>query len=172
MGTGRMGRAEALGLVVAMAGALGAQSTEEPPEALQITTVEALITMSRTEFESWCHDKGARSEASVGSSEETKATCAWIDSETGQVWHAALHFEVRSAIPSQADAGLLHASTPILLRHVYNEHGTTDGESSEGFPVWRVDVDGREGLLAVAEYDEITLVQIRMPQEGISLSMR
>ncbi|MGB5680816.1 MAG: hypothetical protein WBM47_03120, partial [Polyangiales bacterium] len=86
-----MGRAEALGLVVAMAGALGAQGAEGPPEAEQIATVKELVTMSRAEFESWCHDKGAQSEASVGSSEETKATCAWIDSETGEVWHAALH---------------------------------------------------------------------------------
>ena len=52
------------------------------------------------------------------------------------------------------------------------EQIATDGESSEGFPVWKVHVDGREGLLAVAEYDEITLVQLRLPQEGISVSMR
>ena len=172
MGVGRMGKIGAFGLVVAMAGALGAQGAEGPPEVEQIATVKALVTMSRAEFGSWCHDKGAQSEASLGSSEETKATCAWIDSETGEVWHAALHFEARSATPRQADAGLLQASTPVLLRHVYNEHGTTDGESSEGFPVWKVDVDGREGLLAVAEYDEITLVQLRLPQEGISVSMR
>lgn len=167
-----MGKVEALGLMVAIAGALSTQSADGPPEADQIATANELIGMSRAEFESWCLDKGAESEVSLGSSDETRSTCAWIDPQSGDVWHNALHFDRHSQTPRQADAGLLNASAPTVLRLLHNEHGTTDGETAEGFPVWKVDVEGRQGLLAVAEYGEITLVRLRVPEGGVALSMR
>lgn len=172
MGVEHMGKVEALGLVVAMAGALGTRAVEAPPEARQIAMADKLVAMSRVEFESWCRDKGAQSDASLGASDDTKATCAWVESATGSVWHTALHFDGRSPMPRQADSGLLHASNETVRRLVHNDHGVTDGESAEGFPVWQVDVGGRDGWLAIAEYDEITLVQIRVAPEGAAVSMR
>ena len=59
MGVGRMGKVETLGLLVAMAGALGTQSADAPPEAQQISTPKQLIQMSRIEFAEWGQLAGA-----------------------------------------------------------------------------------------------------------------
>jgi hypothetical protein len=148
-------------MVVAIVGAMGSQAAETLAEAEQISAAKQIIAMSRLQFQTWCDQKEASAEASFESSDEIKATCAWVDGETGEVWHAALHFDGRSSTPIQADTGLLYASTETILRLLLNEYGTTDGESAEGFPVWKVDLDGQEALLAVADYEQITLVQIK-----------
>ena len=167
-----MGKVEALGLAVAVAGLLGTQATDGPAEAEQIATSKEIIGMSRTQFAAWCRTKQAESEGLFESSDETKSTCAWIDRETDEVWHTALHFDGRASTPRQAYTGLIDASGDTVLRLLHNEHGPTDGESADGFPVWRIELDGKEGLLAVAEYEEITLVQIKLPPKGVAVSMR
>jgi putative hemolysin len=162
MGVAVMGRTEALGLVVLVAGALGTQAADRPAEASQIETTKEIIGMSRAEFESWCAERGELAEAAQSSSNERKATCAWVDGATGEAWHAALHFHALNSQPHQADMGLVDASNDKVLRLIHNAHGTSDGQSVEGFPVWAVDIDDREALLAVAEYEEITLVQLKL----------
>ena len=167
-----MGRVEILGLVVLVAGALGTQNADRPAEASQIEATKEIIGMSRVQFESWCAERRELAETVQRSSDETKTTCAWVDGETGKAWHAALHFHASDPQPHQADMGLVGASGDKVLRLIHNTHGTSDGRSAEGFPVWAVDVDDREGLLAVAEYEEITLVQLKVSPKSVALSMR
>lgn len=167
-----MGRIEALGLVVLVAGGLGTQTVDRPAEASQIEGTKRLIRMSRADFESWCAERRELAEAAQSSSHDRRATCAWVDRETGEAWHAALHFHGPGSEPHQADMGLVDASSDKVLRLIHNAHGTSDGRSVEGFPVWAVDVDDREGLLAVAEYEEITLVRLKVAPRSVALSMR
>lgn len=167
-----MGKVETLGLVVAMAGVLGTRGAEVPPEAQQISTPKALIAMSRHAFAEWCDDVTSSAEASFESSASTQATCTWVADDTGEVWHAILHFREGAAVAHQADAGLLHGSSDTVRRLVHKEHGAPDGRSVEGLPVWEVDVDGRAGFLAVAEFDEITLVRLKVREPAVAVSMR
>lgn len=171
-GGGRMGKVEALGLIVAAAGFLGAEATDPPVEANQLATAERIVGLSREEFASWCGDKDASSEVIFESSDERQAACAWIDRGTGAVWHTVLHFDAGSSTAYQADAGLLDGSADALLRLVYNEHGASDGRSLDGLPVWKVDVAGRDAFLAVAAYEEITLVRLKLDRESVALSTR
>lgn len=167
-----MGKVETLGLVVAMAGALGTQRAEAPPEAVQISTTKELIQMSREDFASWCDDKASTAEAAFDSDDPTLAACSWVDADTSEVWHSVLHFRAGESFPHQADAGLLHASGDTVRRLVHKEHGAADGRSREGLPVWEIEVDGRAAFLAVAEFDEITLVRLRLVESGVPLSTR
>ena len=157
-----MGKIETLGLAVAMAGIVGAQSADCPAEEVQIQSAKAIIGMSRAEFDAWCLDHGAHAEAAQRWSDEQKSTCAWVDRKSGEVWHAAIHFHSASGQAHQADIGLLGASSDTVLRLIHNEHGGSDGRSVEGFPVWEVDVENQAALLAVADYEEITLVQLKL----------
>ena len=167
-----MGKVETLGMIVAVAGFLGAESTEPPLELEQIATARSIVAMSRSEFENWCHERGAISKLAFESSDEREVACAWVDQKTGAVWHTVLHFDPGASAAYQADTGLLDASADTLLRLLHKEHGVSDGRSVEGLPVWKVDVAGQDAFLAVADYDEIALVRLKLDREGIALSMR
>ncbi len=167
-----MGKVETLGAIIAVAGLWGAQSADPPIEAQQIRMAESIVGMSRPEFASSCRDKRASSELTFESSDERRAVCSWVDQRTGAVWHTVLHFDVGSSTAYQADTGLLDGSADTLLRLLHKEHGVSDGRSVEGLPVWKVDVAGQDGFLAVADYEEITFVRLKLDREGIALSMQ
>lgn len=167
-----MGKIETLGVVVAVVGVLGSQSVDRLPEEALITTPKALIGMSHARFEAWCGNQGDDAHVTIDRSDDAKITCAWLDEQTGRVWHAALRFEEASARPYRADAGLVDASRETLLRLVLNEHGVMDGETQDGFPAWQVDIDDTHGLLSVADYGEITIARLEMPQKGVTVSSR
>ena len=167
-----MGKVEALTVIATVAGLWSAQSTDPPLEAQQIRTLETIIGMSRPQFASWCGDKRSSSGRIFESNGERSAACSWVDPENGAVWHTMLHFDAGASTAHQADSGLLGASPETVLRLVHNEHGADDGRSMDGLTVWKVDLAGREGFLAVADYDEITVVRFKSSRGSGAIARR
>ena len=155
-----MGRIEVVGLVTAVAGLLGSQSFGGLVEEELVSTPQTIISMSSTELERWCNEKGEAPEVSFLVNEQGTASCAWLDPASDRLWHVALHFHAGSPNAHQADAGLVGASKETVLRLVLNEHGTTVAQTEAGFPIWDVDLDDASAQLLVADYDEIVLVRL------------
>lgn len=167
-----MGKLEILGFVLALGAVIGAQATDKPAEGGLIVTTEALMGMTHSQFESWCRDQAARVSSEFDATKRGKATCAWLDAQTGRVWHAAVHFDGRSKTPAKADTGLLDASNAKLIRLVQNEFGMQDTRTGEGFLVWDVELDGRPGRLTVAPFEDLTIIRMARTEEPAVLSMR
>lgn len=167
-----MGKLEVLGVAASVVALLGLQTVDRPAEHELLTTTRALMDMSRSEFQEWCEQKGAKVTTSERSGEVTKASCAWLDDASARAWHAALHFGDGSATPNKADSGLVEPSNETLLRLVHNTHGPRDGKTADGFPTWDLDFAGQPGRLTVAAFDDITVVRMARVEAPSVLSMR
>lgn len=169
-----MGKLEVAGLVAALAGIASVQSMEAPVEDRLIETTGSLMSMTHSEFETWCERNGATMTETLDDKGAGKVTCAWVEDGDGgeHAWHAALHFDGIHQTPVKADAGLVEASESTVIRLVNNEFGGHDMNTGEGFPVWEIELDGRPGRLTVAPFEDITLVRMAREDRPAVLSMR
>ena len=167
-----MGKLEIAGMVGALLAVVGVESSDAPVEDRLVETTRVLLSMTHSEFETWCDGKRAKAVSNVDETTGGTVTCAWIERDTERAWHAALHFDGVHETPTKADAGLVDASESTVLRLVANEFGSQDTNTGEGFPVWKIDVDGRPGRLTVAPFEDITLVRMAREDEPAVLTTR
>ena len=108
-----MGKLEIVASLAALSGLLGVQSLEPLVEERLIETPGLLMGMTHEDFRAWCQEKDATLSSELDETHSGVVACAWLDPETGEAWHAGLHFD-GSASARKADAGLV-ARTPTEI---------------------------------------------------------